>query len=134
MNIYTFGYGNRGKEQARRLVKKILAENLLLVDVRISPRGWASFWSKYTLEKALPDNYFWCQKWGNTGTKENMVVDMWGGLAALPSQGRDCVLLCAELNPGTLEKPNCHRLLIADHWDDPDDRLTGIHNMGELEI
>jgi uncharacterized protein (DUF488 family) len=114
--IYTFGYGNR--KNLDPLIAYCEEKGIdVLVDVRRSPRGWSTIWSKPYLEKQLPDKgieYLPLAALGNTsGTEEWVPEDELDALKALRELSTLCeakvvVLMCAELDPR-----QCHRVAIA---------------------
>lgn len=141
MRFYTFGYGNRGKEEWRRFVNKVNAEDFFVFDVRLSPRAWCSFWSGNELSKAAWGCYRHIWEWGNRARPLIGVDDWEGGLAQFERKATTydvpsvygvpsaIVLLCCELDPGTLDDPKCHRMLIAKKLIE-----AGHEYLGELAI
>jgi uncharacterized protein (DUF488 family) len=123
--IYTFGYGNR--KNLEPLLAYCEEKGIdLLIDVRKSPRGWSTIWSKPYLEKHLPSHgveYISLDALGNTSGKQDWVpVDEFEAQKALKQVVQLCnsqnvVLMCSELDPD-----RCHRVMVAERLS----KLTGL--------
>jgi uncharacterized protein (DUF488 family) len=59
--IYTFGYSKRSVEDVQRIV----GDDGLLFDIRLSPRSRRAGFSQKALEKVFGDRYNWLYEFGN---------------------------------------------------------------------
>lgn len=115
--VYTFGYGNR--KSLEDLLAFCKEKGItLLVDVRRSPRGWSTIWSKVYLEKKLIDfgvKYLSLTALGNTtGTQQWIPEDLKEAGEALKYlesliDNETFVLMCSEKDP-----LKCHRTEVAE--------------------
>lgn len=114
--VYTFGYGNR--KNLEPLLEYCQEKGIdILIDVRKTPRGWSTIWSKPYLERHLPNagiEYLSISALGNTSGKQEWIPeDEFEAQKALKELAILCeskvvVLMCAELDPN-----QCHRVPVA---------------------
>lgn len=113
--IYTAGYGR--VLRAKEVQPVILHLNLMLVDVRLSPRSRMGDWQQPALINLFGARYIHVPEFGNVNYKGDgpiKIKDMAGGYArvrAYLAAGRPgVVLLCGCGNPHS-----CHRKVVAEY-------------------
>ena len=144
--FYTFGYGNRVKEEWQQFVDRIKTDGLYVFDVRMTARAWCFMWGGPALDKSLNDEaqtrYCHIPEWGNPDKPQLSIADWDDGLSYFEIASSEyvwwlsgetspnaIVLLCCEKDPGTLEEPKCHRMLIAKKLIE-----LGYEYLGELNV
>ncbi len=110
MKIYTVGYS--GKRVAD-LVSVVLSHNVMLVDIRFSPRSMNPDWSRKRLIEKLGSHYIHEQGFGNVNYKEHenpfLLKDFDAGLIAIKRMSTDILFLMC----GCSDPHKCHRTYIA---------------------
>lgn len=107
--VLTAGYTGRDPADLLLLAQR---HDLIVVDVRFSPRSRQPSWNRGQLERLLGDRYLHLPDWGNTRYKLGPpveITDLPHGLAVVKGLGRVPALLCVCSDPTT-----CHRAVLAD--------------------
>jgi uncharacterized protein (DUF488 family) len=110
--VYTLGYLQRGSmEQLRKLV----ADNVIVLDIRLSPRSAWLQWSRKQLTERFQSSYLHVPELGNVNYRSPdlpiQLQDEKQGLWAVRfwlDKGYDVCLLCV-----CAEVSACHRLTVA---------------------
>lgn len=105
----TAGYGGRRPEALLALAER---RELVVVDVRLSPRSRVPGWNKGPLERLLGDRYLPLPAWGNLNYRSGgpvAIADLEAGLAAVDSLARAPLLVCVCRDAGA-----CHRSVLAE--------------------
>lgn len=102
---FTFGY--QGRDPAT-LLEIVMAQNLGILDIRLSPRSQQAGWGKEDLQARFGDRYRWVPALGNKNynvadapvTLANLKI----GLQIVTTARRDVILMC-----GCRRAESCHR-------------------------
>jgi len=111
MKIYTIGYNAWSFYEFKTKIEEL--GNILIVDVRYSPKSFNPFWGKKNLLKHFKGNYVHIPNLGNINYKNGKpikVCNLDKGCKRLLKQigDNDCLLLCACEDVET-----CHRKVVA---------------------
>ena len=110
--IYTIGYSRLNFD---KLIRAVEADDLLLIDTRMSARSRVPQWNKGRLEKALGERYVHIRELGNLNYKNSeagmVLFDPESGIqqAAELLEKQSVVLMC-----GCFDVEHCHRRLVAE--------------------
>ena len=110
--VYTLGYLQRG---SREKLYKLVADGVMVLDVRYSPRSAFPQWTRHQLKMWLGSRYQHVRELGNVNYRSVdlpiQLFDASVGQAVVLSwfeKGYDVCLLCA-----CAEVSACHRLVVA---------------------
>jgi len=110
MKIYTAGYKNWSFYEFKTKVEEL--GNILICDIRYSPKSFHPFWTKKNLKKYFGKNYIHVKDLGNINYKKDKPIEIANadkGCKDLMSKlDGDCLLLCA-----CEDVEKCHRKLVA---------------------
>ena len=111
MTIYTVGYSAWSFYEFKTKIEEL--GNILICDIRYSPKSFNPFWAKRYLRKVFKKQYIHLKNLGNVNYKKDKPIEILnmnkGCKELLSSLDGDCLLLCSCEN---IEK--CHRKIVAD--------------------
>ena len=107
---YTFGYQGR---DVTTLLEIVTARDLLLLDIRLSPRSEQKDWAKPELQERFGDRYRWVPALGNKNFNcPGAPVEIANpriGLQIVTAARRDVILMC-----GCRNADRCHRAPVGE--------------------
>lgn len=105
---YGAGYQGRRPEELLDLAER---RDLVVVDVRLSPRSRSPGWNRGRLGALLGGRYRHLPEWGNTRYRAGppvAIADLAAGLAVVAALDRPPLLLCVCADPAA-----CHRSVLG---------------------
>lgn len=112
--VYTLGYLQRGSMERLR---KLVADDVTVIDIRLSPRSAWPQWSRKQLAERFGSRYLHVPELGNVNYRSSSLPvqlasefdGLWSVLFWVVNKGCDVCLLCACVDVAV-----CHRRVVAD--------------------